>query len=252
MTTHIKSNQLPEVKIFGIGVTNTSISNILEYIEEKVKKRDKKVFITTPNPEILVYAHHHKDFQEVLNQAQVALPDGVGVVIAGMILGKGVINRVTGVDFMQEMCKHSVRNTDSVGFLGGRGNVAELTSQCLQKKYSGLTVGYTAEEWDEADFKKQLSKRGLKQLDYLFIAYGFPKQEMWIAENVNNLPITVAMGVGGAFDYLSGKVPRAPAWLRLMGFEWLFRLMKQSWRWKRQIALFEFMGLVIKEKLRNS
>ena len=81
------------------------------------------------------------------------------------------------------------------------------------------------------------------------MAYGFPKQEKWIYENLEKIPVKCAMGVGGAFDYISGKVPRAPSLVRSLGFEWLYRLIIEPWRWRRHLALIEFVYLVIKEKL---
>jgi len=86
-------------------------------------------------------------------------------------------------------------------------------------------------------------------IDLLFVAYGFPKQEEWMAEHIHNLPVQVMMGVGGAFDYISGQVPRAPRFLRKLGLEWLFRLAVQPWRLKRQLALFDFAFLVLKKRL---
>ncbi len=87
------------------------------------------------------------------------------------------------------------------------------------------------------------------RIDILFVAFGFPKQEEWIAKNLASLPVIAAMGVGGAFDYLSGEVVRAPRFIRRIGFEWLFRLVKQPWRLKRQKALLVFIWLVVRQRL---
>ena len=89
-------------------------------------------------------------------------------------------------------------------------------------------------------------------IDILFVAFGAPKQEFWINENLNKIPVKIAIGVGGAFDHISGKVPRAPLIIRRLGMEWLFRLIVQPWRFKRQLALIEFIWLVLKERLRKS
>jgi len=86
-------------------------------------------------------------------------------------------------------------------------------------------------------------------IDILFVAFGAPKQEFWISENLDKIPVKIAIGVGGAFDYISGKIPRAPFFVRKLGMEWLFRLLVQPWRIKRQLSLIEFAWLVIKEKL---
>lgn len=91
----------------------------------------------------------------------------------------------------------------------------------------------------------------INPIDILFVAFGAPKQEFWISENLEKLPVKIAVGVGGAFDYISGKTPRAPGFIRNIGLEWLFRLIVQPWRIKRQVALLEFAWLVIKQKLRG-
>ena len=89
-----------------------------------------------------------------------------------------------------------------------------------------------------------------QNIDILFVAFGAPKQEEWIYENLPHLPVKIAMGVGGAFDYLSGEVERAPKFVRLWGFEWLFRLIRQPWRLRRQVALLTFLLLILKERFR--
>lgn len=93
------------------------------------------------------------------------------------------------------------------------------------------------------------SSVNIPKVDILFVAFGSPKQEIWIYENLDKLPVKVAIGVGGAFDFLSGKIKRAPFWIRKAGLEWLFRLINQPWRIKRQLALIKFVILILKEKL---
>ncbi len=255
---HSNKSSLVKNEVLGVSVTSSSEENILEYIVKKIESyaEDKeKLLIVTPNPEILVYANKHKEFRDILNQAQISLPDGVGVLWAGRVLGKPFQQRITGVDFMKSLCKEVIRKPITVGFLGGRGGVAEVTSKCLQKAYPGLKVGFVGEEpGGISNFKFQISNAQSRRFeetitcDILFVAFGFPKQEEWMAENLEKLDVKVMMGVGGAFDYISGKVPRAPKLIRAIGFEWLYRLLRQPWRWKRQLALVEFVGLVLREK----
>ncbi len=231
--------ELPSTKILGTAITTAPKDQILEYIFNMLSKRDEKFYIVTPNPEILVKASASKDFQKILNGAAVSLPDGVGVLMAGRMLKKQIKTRITGVDFMLELCNEASKRGLSIGLLGGKGGVAERTAECLIKKYPGLRIVLTAEEFPIGF---------TPHLDILFVAYGFPKQEEWIAKNLPNVKVTCAMGVGGAFDYISGKIPRAPKILRDMGAEWAYRLVRQPWRAKRQMALPVFVGKVLKEK----
>lgn len=225
--------------ILGVGITNASKQEILEYIFSFLVEKEKKGYIVTPNPEIVTYAYSHSKYQEILNKSDIALCDGVGLSLAARILGKGRMPRVTGVDLLESLCKESVRKAVTVGFLGGRRDVALKTSECLRQKYPGLKVAFAGSEWPPEEPIR---------VDILFVAFGFPKQEEWIFEHLSKIPVGMAMGVGGAFDYVSGQVLRAPFFLRAVGLEWLFRLIVQPWRIKRQFSLVKFMGLVLQER----
>jgi N-acetylglucosaminyldiphosphoundecaprenol N-acetyl-beta-D-mannosaminyltransferase len=176
---------------------------------------------------------------------------------------------------METLCNTVSKKPITVGFLGGRDGVAAITAERLQKEYPGLKVGFVGEEPTPSPLPKgdKKEKRNIpstggvadrsvrvtalkenSQLqtiscDILFVAFGFPKQEEWMFANLSKLNVRVMMGVGGAFDYISGNVPRAPVLIQKSGFEWLYRLILQPWRWRRQVALVEFIGLVMKEKM---
>jgi len=227
--------------LLGVGFTSLSERNILEYIVKSLRKGVKKYYVVTPNPELLVIAAKQNAYKNVLNNAKIALPDGIGVLLASRLIGKPIEQRITGVDFMEDLCNEVSKRPITVGFLGGGPNVADTTADCLEKKYPGLNVGFVSQEWSE-DLKS-------KKIDILFVAFGSPKQELWIAENLKDIPATVAIGVGGAFDFISGKVPRSPKILRQLGLEWLFRLIVQPWRIKRQFSLLMFVFLVLREKI---
>lgn len=229
--------------ILGVGITDATQQEILEYILQSLKNKDEKYYIVTPNPEILVYATHHPDFKYILNNARLGLCDGTGVIWAGKILGKNFKERVTGTDLMENLCKVVSKQPITVGFLGGGQKIAEAAAECLKQKYSGLKVAFASPEWP--------NKLPRLPIDILFVAFGHPKQEEWMSKHIGKVPVKVMMGVGGAFDYISGRVPRAPKLLQNVGLEWLFRLCLQPWRLKRQLALIEFIFLVLKEKLRR-
>jgi len=223
--------------LLGVGLTDENIKDVLEYIETNLQKAQKKCYIVTPNPEILVIASKDVRYKKVLNNADLALIDGVGILIAGKVMGVDFQNRITGVGLLENVCKRTAEKPITVGFLGGRPGVAEKASECLKRKYPGLKVAFAKEEMP------------ILASDILFVAFGSPKQEFWIAENLQKLPVKVVVGVGGAFDMISGEVSRAPLWVRKIGFEWLFRLIIQPWRLKRQLRLLVFIFLVAKEKI---
>jgi N-acetylglucosaminyldiphosphoundecaprenol N-acetyl-beta-D-mannosaminyltransferase len=246
-------------KILGVNITNEIENKILEYLFSRIKNGKSKTFITTPNPEILIYASKHLDYQDKLNHADIALPDGIGLFFAAGVKGEQLRDRITGVDFIEILCKEASKNPISMGFLGGKGGVAELAAKRLKMKYPWINIVFVSENWSNntkiskkategKDTEKLVFNSQPVNIDILFVAYGFPKQEEWIYDNLNKLPVKVAMGVGGSFDYLSGSVARAPYLIRLIGFEWLFRLFNQPWRLKRQLALLEFVILIFKER----
>lgn len=298
-----------KVFLLGVGFSSIKINEVLEFIIKGLAKDGKKYYIVTPNPEILTIASSNPNYKTVLNNAELALPDGVGVMLAAKLLDKPLKEVIHGVDLMESLCKGVSKQPITVGFLGGGTGIANKTSECLQKKYPGLKVVFTSEEWDEDNFKFQISPpakawhwragnfKSIQQsknakiresmgdgrpkknstaldlpqnelsysgkeiinhkstiinqgIDILFVAFGSPKQEIWIAENLDKLPVKVAIGVGGAFDFVSGKVKRAPVWVRKIGLEWLFRLILQPWRIKRQLRLFKFVFLVLGEKVK--
>ncbi len=262
-----------KIFILGVGFTTSPENLILEYIAKSVKKTINKYYIVTPNPELLVIAHNDRNFKKILNSAKLALPDGIGVILAGKILGKAIKRRIHGVDLVDKLCERVIEKPITVGFLGGEPGVAEKTAKCLMSKYPNLKIGFVGEQWSKEGFvrarKYQVSsirhqvngKNGENipnakylihnTIDILFVAFGSPKQEIWISENLEKLPVKVAIGVGGAFDFISGKVKRAPVWMRKIGLEWLFRLIIQPWRVKRQLSLLVFVFLVLKERFVN-
>ncbi|HZJ18178.1 MAG TPA: WecB/TagA/CpsF family glycosyltransferase [Patescibacteria group bacterium] len=240
-------------KLLGVDITIGEKKEILEYIIRGLEKLDEKYYVVTPNPEILVIADRDPYYKKVLNNAKVALPDGIGVIIASKLLGFGLKDRVTGVDLMKSLCMLVSEKPITIGLLGAGPGVAELAAECLTKKYPGLKVVLAKEEWDKYNVKLRLNKtnKNERRIDILFVAFGSPKQEIWIYENLNKLPIGVAIGVGGAFDFISGKVRRAPLFLQKIGLEWLFRLITQPWRIKRQFSLIKFIALVIFERFKT-
>lgn len=227
--------------LLGVGVTNATYNQVLEYIIRSLEKSGQNYYVVTPNPEILVYASKHKAFAAIINNARLAIPDGIGVILAGKFLGVNIKQRVTGVDLMEKLCKAVNEKPITVGFLGGRPKIAERAAECLLMKYPGLRVVFVGQEWSSSQ---------ANSIDILFVAFGFPKQEEWMANHLNKVPARIMIGVGGAFDYISRSVPRAPKFVRSIGFEWLFRLLIQPWRLKRQLALVKFIFLVLKEKFR--
>jgi len=251
-TTASKGNDLVKTTVFGISITNEKKNTILKYVTDSIEKTSEKYFIVTPNPEMVVYASRHAEFKNILNSAGIALCDGMQLFRAARFLGKPVQERITGVSFMDSLCNAVSEKPITVGFLGGRDGVAELTGECLARRYPGLKVRFISEEWDQNAKLIRNSQFVIRNsIDILFVAFGSPKQEEWMAKNISKLNIRVMMGVGGAFNEIAGREKSPPAWIDRSGFKWLWRLCHEPWRWKRQLALLNFVGMVLKAKIRR-
>jgi len=228
--------------LLGVKVDNVDMNGALEKIGDFICD-GRQHYIVTPNPEIIVLAQKDKEYKKILNEADLSIPDGVGIKIASRFLGEPIRERITGTDLMEKLLTNNKQQTTNniKGFLlGGKRGAGEK----IAKKFPNA-VGFT-ENIEEA-----INSINKCQPNILFVALGAPKQEKWIYYNIAKIPsVKVAVGVGGAFDFLSGKILRAPKFLRKIGLEWLWRFMLQPWRIKRIYnAVIKFPYLVIKEKL---
>lgn len=226
--------------LLGVKIDDVNKDEALSIVEGWLEGKGKH-YVVTPNPEILVMAQDNTELKKVLNNADLAVPDG-----AGLRLFSGIVRNTPGTDLMEALCKRLSEKGSTIGFLGGGPGVAKKASERLIKKYPKLKVSF-AESGGEIDQTgKSLKSLKLLKVDLLFVAFGPPKQELWISKNLEKIPVKVAMTVGGAFDFLSGIVPRAPLWVRVLGLEWLFRLIIQPWRIRRQLALIKYLMIILR------
>jgi len=212
------------------------------------------LFIATPNPEILLEARKNEPFRKILNQTDLNIADGFGIILASWVNKTPLKERLTGTDFMQIICQHAPKET-KIFLLGAAPGIAEKTKKELEKRFANIQVvgtcsGSPALE-EENHLRQLINKSGA---EILFVAFGAPKQEIWIARNLPHLTnIKIAMGVGGAFDFISGTIKRAPTWMRKLGLEWLYRLIKQPSRIGRIFnATIKFPLVFIGSKLKKS
>jgi N-acetylglucosaminyldiphosphoundecaprenol N-acetyl-beta-D-mannosaminyltransferase len=268
--------------ILAVKVDQVNQQESLKIVEGFLKKNSKH-YITTPNLEIIKIAQEDQNLKKILNSADLAIPDSsrlgwlktlseeknffkrLLIFPRGFLpfFKNGLIyfDVVTGVDFMDSLCKLSSEKGYTVGLLGAASGVAENTAECLRFRYPNLKVSFVSsgDTINEEELNGQVSsmkylvssedkkakslntKYQIPNTDILFVALGQGKQEKWISQNLEKIPVKVAMTVGGAFDYLSGSVPRAPLWMRQIGMEWLFRLMMQPWRIGRQLSLVKYL-----------
>lgn len=185
--------------------------------------------IVTVNPEFVVEAQRNAAFRETLQTSDLALADGRGITLAARLQGWRIPERIPGVDFLVDLCRLASEEQAAVFLLGGRGGVAERTARALAALLPRLRIAGWSESVEDAP--RAITTAGAA---VLFAALGAPLQELWIAAHLARLPsVKIAMGVGGAFDLLSGRLRRAPRLLRAWGLEWLWRLALEPRRLRR-------------------
>jgi N-acetylglucosaminyldiphosphoundecaprenol N-acetyl-beta-D-mannosaminyltransferase len=210
--------------------------------------------VVTVNPEFVMAARRDRRFRRALAGSALATADGVGIVLAARLLRLPVQTRVTGVELVEGWA--SLQHPNARLFLLGAGEgVAEAAAEELRRRFPHINVVGTYAGTSAPDGLDEIMGRmAPARPTILLVAFGHPRQDLWIAahrERLGRHGILVAAGVGGTFDYLSGRVPRAPALIRRLGFEWLYRLIRQPWRWRRQLALPLFVALVLREWVRG-
>ncbi|TCO73145.1 WecB/TagA/CpsF family glycosyltransferase [Marinisporobacter balticus] len=202
--------------------------------------------VITPNTEIVMEAQKDLALFKTINEADLVIPDGIGLIYASKIRGKGLEERVTGVDLMHKILKHCNDHKKSIYILGGKPGVAEAACKNIKEKFSMIGIkGFRDGYFKTEDEMKIIENINACKPDILFLALGAPKQELWMGKYKEKLQVKLVMGVGGSVDIWAGTAKRAPEIYQKLGLEWFYRLAKEPWRYKRMLALPKFMIKVL-------
>ena len=230
-----------KVELFGIRFDNLNLDEFLERIDQRIEARIPGS-IVTPNTDHICRLHRSPEFLHAYEQAAFTLADGVPLMWASWLLRKPLKQKLSGSDLVPILCEHAAKKGYSVYFLGGAPGTAEKSAVFMQRKFPGLRVAgidcpkYGFEQIPE---KEQAVVDRLRELkpDICFIALGSPKQEFFMQRHVETSGVPAVLGVGGAFDFVSGRIRRAPRWIQTIGFEWLWRLCQEPRRlWHRYLV----------------
>lgn len=232
--------------ILGIKVSNLTIDDICKDVVSAIKN-NQKLFIASINPEISMVAVEDNNIKKILNNATHNLPDGIGIVMASKILKGNIKQRVAGIDCAEALCKTAQKNNFNIFLYGAKNGVAEKAKENLQKKYPGLNIVGVINGYEE-DNEKIIKEINSSKANIVLVALGGQKQEKWIYENMDKVNAQVFQCVGGSFDVFSGNSKRAPKIMQKMGIEWLFRLIKEPRRFRRQAKIPKFVHLVFKSR----
>lgn len=233
-------------QILGVDVNTENYDELIPKLFQNIDAK-KKSLVVAINPEKLMKAKDDPALKALLNRAEFQIPDGIGVIIASKLQKGNIKSRVTGVDMMDRIVREAARTGKSIFLYGAKPGVGETAAAKLIETYPDLQVAGTQDGY-EKDERKVMSKINEAKPDILFVAMGSPKQELWIEEHRENLHPILFQGVGGSFDVLAGNIKRAPAAFQKVGAEWLYRLLLEPSRLKRQMNLPKFLIEIIRQK----
>ena len=240
--------------ILGININVNNKKEGAEMIDVALKGDIQKVLFT-PNPEIIMSSKKNAGIADILNSADINLPDGVGILIASRILKEDITERVTGIDTAEYILSKSAEIGLRVFLLGAKQGVAEKARTILEYRYKGLMICGTHHGYFEksgAENQKIINAIKKAEADVLFVCLGSPMQEKWISENKRLLPkVKLIVGLGGCLDVWSENLKRAPRIFRRLYLEWLWRILIEPVRIKRMPGVFGFIITVVREKIKN-
>jgi len=223
--------------LFGVQIINTTMSRLLDQIEVMLDSGTQAT-VGFVNADCMNKCFGDEDYHQTLRKLDQVYPDGIGVRLAAQMFGNGVQDNINGTDLFPLLCERLAGTKKSIFLLGAREGVAEATARNMQELYPGLIIAgvqhgyYSAEA--EGDVIDAINASGA---DVLLVAMGAPAQEHWIASRRGRLNVNMLMGVGGLFDFYSGRISRAPVWLREVGMEWIWRLFQEPGRmWRRYVV----------------
>lgn len=239
------------VRILGVRVDALTYANLRDRIGEFVAARGPHQ-ICTVNPEFVMEARGNPAFRSVLENADLCLADGIGLLWAARRAGQPLPERVTGSDGVPRIAAWAAEQGWRIFFLGAGPGIAQAAADRLTARFPGLQVaGAYGGSPADADAAEIIRRVRDARPDILFVAYGAPRQDLWIAKHGAAVQTPVMMGVGGSLDFIVGVQKRAPLFWQRLGLEWLYRLITQPWRWRRQLALPRFVWAVLRSSERS-
>lgn len=230
--------------ILGIDVCSDTYDELAAKLLQDIDKGQKS-FIVAINPEKIMKAQEDQELKSLLNQATYQIPDGIGVILASKLKKGRIRERVTGIDMMLKLCKEATNNGKRIFLYGAKPGIADEAKAKLEEMFPGILIVGTLNGYEK---NEEVIERTINdsRAEIVFVALGSPAQENWIIAHKEKLNPSVYQGVGGSFDVISGRLNRAPAVFQKFGLEWLYRLLKEPWRWKRQLELPRFLLRVLR------
>jgi len=247
-----------KVRILQTDVSRYDLSETMEQMSSAIEEGRKLRIAVTP-VNCLLWARKNRELNAIYNSADIVTADGVPVVWASRLLSSPIKGRVTGLDLLPAFSAISARKKFSFFFLGAAEGVAEKLAGKLKNDYPGLDIAGTwsppyREQFSDEENREMIDRVNSSGADVLWVSLTAPKQDLWIAQHFEKLNVSVAVGVGAAFDVVAGNIQRAPYWMQRNGLEWLYRLLKEPGRLSKRylVEAPQFIPLIIKQLITSS
>ncbi len=241
------------ITLFNIPIQNISMQDALNEMMESLEKGERKTVFFV-NAHCVNISNGDQTYLTLLQTADYVFADGVGMQLASRWLGKPLVDNVNGTDMYPLLCPRLAKKRARVYLLGAKPGIAEQMAHLAKQNHPSINIaGFHHGYFDEDEKEQIIMQINENNPDILLVAMGVPAQEKWIARNASKINARVIMGVGGLFDFYSGRIPRAPRWMRRTGLEWLYRLYQEPSRlWKRYLwGNIVFIWLTIKWRMKQ-
>lgn len=241
------------IEMMGCQIDNLSMDETLQKIDGFIKRGSPQQHVVV-NVDKIVKAHRDPDLRRIINECSLVSADGMPVVWASRLLGKGLKERVAGIDLFEALMKRAAEQGWRVFLLGATQEVVAGVKDLYEKKYPGLTVaGFRNGYWRPDEERGVVEQIKAARADLLFVAISSPKKEQFLRAYQGEMKVPFAMGVGGTFDVAVGKLKRAPLWMQRSGLEWFFRFLQEPRRMFRRYFVDDvaFLWLLVKEGTRR-
>ena len=244
---------IERIEILGVPVDCVTMETAVNFAEKIIgDTRREAIRVVAVNPEKIIKAQENSALLLFLKEAQLLLPDGIGVVVAARLLGLAEMVRVPGSEFMPSLCERAAKRGFKIFLFGGAPEVNRKVVDVLRQRYPGIQIVGSQDGYvDEHGMPELINRINASEADILFLALGSPKQELWMDRYLQQTKVKLCQGVGGTFDVIAGNVKRAPLAFRKLNLEWFYRLMAQPSRILRQKALPKFAYRVLRRKCSN-
>lgn len=226
----------------GIKVDNVTLPEAVEQVFSFIAA-GRPCLIVTPNPEIIVACQQDQELKMIINSADLRVPDGISMVVVSRILKRPLKERVSGIDLMLALVKEAAATGKKIFLLGSGPGVAKQAANNLIAQYPSLLIAGTHDGYTNNN-TGIIAQIQTSKPDLLFVGLGAGRQERWLSQHLKELNVPAAMVIGGSLDVISGVKKRAPTWTQKLYVEWLYRLLTEPQRWKRQLALPKFLWLM--------